>query len=396
MRLLLNFATLALITFMAMGMFFASTVFLWRLMPRHDALRWWLAGSGCLVVSAGLLATRDLAPAALPIVLGNTLSLVGMGLVVVALRRTAGQPAPTRWLWPLAVVNLLLTTLFAYGRDDVHVRVLVNAVLMAGVLAYGAWSMSRLQPNEAEGLLQATGVIMGLGVVIYVVRGALAMGDPLSMDGARPPGVAIALPYLYGIALFLWLSVVVSNLVSSQIRADLTRQRDQADAARRRLEHASRTDHLTGVANRRSIAMSLAEHILTAATTGSDISIIELDLDHFKRVNDTHGHAVGDRLLITAAQTLLASTPVGATVGRWGGEEFLILLPGSSGGAAVRAAEHLRTTLRHVTAASDIPITASFGVASWRPGDDSEALVSRADHALYRAKRSGRDRVVSA
>ena len=396
MRHLLNFATLALITFLAVGMFFASTVFLWRLMPRHEALRWWLAAAGCLVVSAILLATRDLAPPLLPIVLGNTLSLVGMGLVVVALRRTSGQSGPTTWLWLLAAVNVLLTAGFTYGRDDVHVRVLVNSVLMAGVLAYGAWSMSRRPATDSVGLLRATGAVLGLGVVVYVVRGALALGDPLSMDGARPPGVAIALPYLYGIALFLWLSVAVANLVSSQIRADLTRQRDQADAARGRLEHASRTDFLTGVANRRSVAMTLAEHILKAAASGSDIAIIELDLDHFKRVNDSRGHAVGDRLLITAAQTLVASTPGDATSGRWGGEEFLIVLPGLSGGAAAQVAEHLRTTLRGATASADVPVTASFGVASWRPGDDPETLVSRADRALYRAKRSGRDRVESA
>ena len=121
--------------------------------------------------------------------------------------------------------------------------------------------------------------------------------------------------------------------------------------------------------------------------------MILLDVDHFKRVNDGHGHDVGDEVLRRAGALLSGRLREIDAIGRWGGEEFLILTPGLDAGGARRFAELLRAAL----AAHDFPgpgrITCSFGVAAHRRGDTVVSLIRRADEALYRAKGAGRDRV---
>ncbi|MDQ1247025.1 MAG: c-di-GMP phosphodiesterase [Actinomycetota bacterium] len=391
---MLNLATLALMTILSMSMFVAATVFLSRLMPTHVALRWWLAGACSLLVGGLLLAQRQMAPAVVSFVLGTTCIVVGLGLVIIALRRTLGLPAPHVWLWPVAGINAAVMSFFTHARDEILVRELFHSLSMAGVLAYGMWSTVGVRGRGPVGLVRSTGVIFGIGTAAYVASGVLALSEPASIASGTSPGMAVTLPYLYGIVLFVWLSVLVANLVSYQIRAELVAERDEAEAAHSRLELLSRTDHLTGIANRRITTETLARQV-HLAQDGADLSIIEVDLDHFKQVNDTHGHAAGDALLINIAQALQQSLPREATVGRWGGEEFLIVLPDLTGNAARATADRLRAIIGGSSHQSGVAVTASLGVTTWHPGDDVEALLRRADRALYLAKDAGRDRVAA-
>jgi diguanylate cyclase (GGDEF)-like protein len=128
------------------------------------------------------------------------------------------------------------------------------------------------------------------------------------------------------------------------------------------------------------------------------LSVIAFDVDHFKRINDAHGHHGGDRALQRIARIAQASLPEGARVGRMGGEEFLAVLPGASAAEALAAAEHLRLAIAGAGLDGQRtahPVTISLGVATAGAEDDSEALLRRADGALYRAKREGRDRVIA-
>ena len=155
------------------------------------------------------------------------------------------------------------------------------------------------------------------------------------------------------------------------------------------------TDPLTGVMNRRAF-FEESQNICGADSRAGLLSAIMLDIDHFKRVNDVHGHAVGDDVIRAVAQAAKDET---AMVERLGGEEFAILLDGRPISGAVAIAERLRLTiegLQFATSAQPLKITCSFGVSQRRPGESVDQILSGADRALYEAKRTGRNRVVAA
>lgn len=155
------------------------------------------------------------------------------------------------------------------------------------------------------------------------------------------------------------------------------------------------SDHLTGVLNRRGLMEAGQREFARAARQASPFSVIILDADHFKRINDEFGHDIGDRVLVEIAKACGATVRVSDVVGRIGGEEFAILLPDTPVEGGVILAERLRQA---VAAARDgvPPFTVSLGVAAGAAGDQGfEEVLKRADQALYRAKRAGRDRVES-
>jgi diguanylate cyclase (GGDEF)-like protein len=189
-----------------------------------------------------------------------------------------------------------------------------------------------------------------------------------------------------------------------QTLEDLLERKDalEADlrAANERLEKLASTDELTGLANRRAIEEGLRRDLSRADRDATPLSAVLIDVDHFKSVNDTWGHATGDAVLSSVGSVLKNSLRTGDVAGRWGGEEFLCILPNTDSTGATVVAERLRTKLPLHTVAGPrgpVQVTASFGVASVRgPGcrNAAESLMRRADSALYSAKEQGRDRVV--
>ncbi len=165
------------------------------------------------------------------------------------------------------------------------------------------------------------------------------------------------------------------------------------EEANRHLNEIAHTDTLTQAWNRYRMEQALEEEFAAAARYGRPCSIILLDIDHFKQFNDRHGHAAGDQVLVTVASEIQASLRNVDHLGRWGGEEFIILVANNALGEAEQLAERLR---QHVAALDFGPlgrVTFSAGVAQWRDGDTRRSLLERADQALYRAKRAGRNQV---
>lgn len=161
------------------------------------------------------------------------------------------------------------------------------------------------------------------------------------------------------------------------------------------------TDALTGAANRRAFMQYLDIQAQRAIRDETPLSVVMIDLDFFKSVNDTHGHAAGDRVLVEAVRSTQACLRDGDMLGRLGGEEFCVILPGAGLYSASLAAERIRAALEGMTVAAEdgtpVPVTASLGVASLPENDlisAPDVLLQSADAALYRAKESGRNRVV--
>jgi diguanylate cyclase (GGDEF)-like protein len=162
-----------------------------------------------------------------------------------------------------------------------------------------------------------------------------------------------------------------------------------------RVQQMAVTDGLTQLANRRAFDRSLDRELSRAARTDGRLSVVLLDIDHFKLLNDNHGHVVGDTVLKQIAAALQECGREYDTIARYGGEEFAAVLPGCSSGLALQVAERLRNAVQD--AASDVKVTASAGVATYPyDGIDVAGLLNAADQALYASKRGGRNKVSSA
>jgi len=155
----------------------------------------------------------------------------------------------------------------------------------------------------------------------------------------------------------------------------------------------ARTDELTGIANRRALDEEIGAALAAAQRGGRPFAVVMADVDRFKFINDTFGHAVGDATLTAFAQRLAGSVRSQDRVFRYGGEEFCVLLPDTDAGAAAQVAESIRAQVGLPYEGTMRALTASFGVAVWRPDDAMDGLLGRADRALYRAKVAGRNRV---
>lgn len=178
--------------------------------------------------------------------------------------------------------------------------------------------------------------------------------------------------------------------ISDRIQTD-TRQMAQT------LHAASLTDPLTNLPNRRHMIQQLESELARASRNGDGFALIMLDLDHFKAINDAWGHIVGDAALVETANLLRSNLRAHDVCARWGGEEFLILLPGTDREQAETVAEKLRTLvaghpLTH--AGGEVRVTLSLGIAVHRTGMTADSCIQEADDALYEAKRAGRNRWV--
>ncbi len=169
-----------------------------------------------------------------------------------------------------------------------------------------------------------------------------------------------------------------------------------AEAERRiaELEELAMIDPLTRQLNRRGFEQALEQAIEDFRRYKRLFSILFVDLDHFKLVNDNFGHGVGDELLVAVARTLKDSLRRSDSIGRWGGEEFVLLLQGSGFGVAC-VAERCRKLVAATSVAADIRVTASIGVTAVRAGDSAEGIIARADRLLYESKAKGRNRITS-
>ena len=208
---------------------------------------------------------------------------------------------------------------------------------------------------------------------------------------SRLPGLDIPPPYwVLGVMLPLMLSGPITWSLARQAER-IARLNAELSAAYANMKALAQTDHLTGLANRATF-LNAAEQ--SQAEQPGRILII--DLDHFKSINDNHGHGAGDRVLGRVAQTLRRCARAGDLVGRIGGEEFAVFLPGADDQAAAACAEAIRAGIEHVMVfdpiAGPIQVTASIGLAGQGCTSLADAVLA-ADAAMYRAKRAGRNRV---
>jgi diguanylate cyclase len=189
------------------------------------------------------------------------------------------------------------------------------------------------------------------------------------------------------------------GIFSSSMRASLYQSGQKLKEAYRRIEELAELDELTGAFNRRCIMRVLEEEIVRTHRHGQPCSIALIDLDWFKRINDVHGHPTGDEVLRTFAITMFANIRAIDRFGRYGGEEFLLVLPNTPAEAAARLLDRLRMIVADLDWSAFSPgmqVTFSAGVATLRTEEHSDSFLARADKALYASKAQGRNRITSA
>jgi diguanylate cyclase (GGDEF)-like protein len=190
-----------------------------------------------------------------------------------------------------------------------------------------------------------------------------------------------------------------TGLYGSSMREMLYRRSNDLKEANARIEELAQIDELTGALNRRYIMKCLNDEIAKAQRNNSNCCVAIIDLDHFKSINDSFGHPVGDEVLRTFAISVFANIRTIDRFGRQGGEEFLLILPDTGMDKAIQTLDRLRVMITGVdwsAISQDLTLTISAGLSAIRPNDTPEDILARADRALYSAKDAGRNRVITA
>jgi diguanylate cyclase (GGDEF)-like protein len=248
-----------------------------------------------------------------------------------------------------------------------------------------------------------TGLLLGIGLIAYLL--GLIIVRPLDRltDGAAKVAAGdleVGLP-IYSRGEVGYMTEVFNNMVARlrQGREELAAINKTLREKNTELEEISVTDALTGLYNRKHLMETLPHELARAQRYSHPFSVLMIDIDHFKKHNDTYGHLVGDRTLARMASIFTESVRSVDYVARYGGEEFLIMLPETSLEDALSAAERIRARVAKEAFGDDgskVRITVSIGVAGFpEDGDTSESIIASADAVLYQAKQRGRNRVVS-
>ena len=374
--------TLLLASVLVLGALAATFLVKWW----DDRAQPWMLdwGIGFSVVLPGtlLLALRGRIPDVLSIGVANAAMLLGWGLVFVGVRRFDGRPisrfvaliGPS--LWALLCLSPTFMSRFDLRVEAVSIISAGHAVATIATLRAGR---ARL-PLPSRARLEA---LMGIGAVLMVARAASMVVWPVEVRDFTSDGVSRVA--WIGLA-FLVLAVLFAQFL-------LLMSAERAHLAERR---AGEQDDLTGILNRRTFVERAERHLAAAPHRGT---LLFFDVDHFKAINDTHGHALGDDVLVAFAR--LVETRIGPEdlFARWGGEEFVVFLADRDFVAGRRLAEEIRRAVADLAFAAGggtIGVTVSVGLSTPAlTGPDLDRLIASADAGVYAAKRAGRDRVAA-
>jgi diguanylate cyclase (GGDEF)-like protein len=304
--------------------------------------------------------------------------LAGPMLIPVGLAAVHGAARPWRAYWAILGTGVAIRlALWGMDRDSFAYQLAYQLPFALGALL-GCRTVLRLP--ERRTLYVAIGVLYGLIALQFAAKPFLAVAfgsGRTAMEYTRS---------LY--AVISQASTAVLLVAAGLLVLLLVVQRAIGEA-----HAASETDALSGLANRRGFDRQAELLLARAAREQLPVSAILFDLDHFKAINDRFGHAMGDSVIAAFGTLLRSMAPRDAIVGRTGGEEFAMLLPGADGVAAERSGDAIRLALSELGEGPLPRVTVSGGVAEWERRETLAELVRRADAAAYRAKNSGRDRV---
>jgi len=334
------------------------------------------------------------------------LALAALTLPFLLLYLPGNNPSQTAYSVLVAGVMVVLLLAYRLGRGGHYQG---SAWLTVTAITAGPWVSVGLERSFLSG-----NVVPLVFIVVPVFLASILLAAPATalLAAVQLTGLLLV-PLIYpatdtrswpSLVIFVLLIAVLSMvaaIINQQDLAQIAAQTRQLSQSEARLREQSVRDALTGLFNRRYLEETLARELGRAERAHGSLGLLLLDIDHFKRINDTYGHAAGDQVLRELGSLLKTSVRGSDIACRYGGEEFVLLLPEATRETTRQRAETIRAATSRMAVSDQgrtlAPITLSVGAAAYpADGADADALLQRADDALYRAKREGRDRVALA
>jgi len=371
--------TVFVVNFLALGLIWAYVA---RSYPKLEAARFWTGSAFVAAGGAALAMLRFAVDSLLPLLAGGTVMIFAACLGAMGIKRFYDQPVSWRATALITGLSFAGLTFFIVAYDSPSMRIFVYSLGQALPFVLTLKLLLAGQDGHRNPGARLAGIVAVLIVAIYVIRaigGLLDIADFSVMHSNTAHwGVVLVLIFLSMAWNFGFLLMAIDRL-----------RNEVADLAL--------LDDLTGVGNRRQLLQRLTEECAKSERSGQPFALLVIDLDAFKAINDTHGHAAGDACL--QHFTLMAQTRLrtGDMLARTGGDEFCILLPASTLREGTMIARRVLEVCRgdaEACVGADVPISVSIGVAQWTReiGAFPDRLMAAADHALYAAKNDGRNR----
>lgn len=342
--------------------------------------------AGIFMIGLGplFLGFRGTAPEWLTIVLANTLIMLGFlftvkGICAIRAYHSKG----VRWLEGALLLAGLLFVFFTYVTPSINARILILSAYLSACCFFAAWALLKGEKDDAKfPLLMMVIPFVSYGSFMVFRLAYTALGPTIS--SYMSSGLIHALTYLFCIILMVAISLSMLWLINARLLDSI--------------HQLSQKDPLTGLYNRRAMDSLLPSLVRQSKEERLPLSVIMTDIDNFKRINDELGHLVGDKTIEKVAKLMQRTLPDSVLAIRFGGDEFMLLLPKHTAEEAIQQAELLRqkVALNPIVSSVHLDCTMSFGVAELKRSDSVDDLLSNADVALYEAKNGGRNQVVVA
>ena len=348
-----------------------------------EGLRDWAKAVFLIGCASGLASMRGILPDALTIIAASGMLLLGQFLLVIGLQRYSGKTPYWRPTLDAIGAVLIIITWLTYGTHNYQGRIFIMALAHIGFFSFGALLAWQAEPKGFGSRFLAIAFLLGVAIAVWrLVTLPVVVDDAdVTLDYELVQQLYLGV-FSLGI---LGLSIGFIMLANERLRVEL--------------EFMATRDPMTGALNRRAFFSRAEVEWARSMRSRRALAVITSDIDFFKKVNDTHGHHVGDLVIKDFAHRAAQMLRFPDILARFGGEEFVILLPDTGMAEAKQVAERIRHEIQTQRDKALPPYTVSLGVAIAQgnagQAADVEALIAEADAALYRAKQGGRNRVES-